>query len=175
MKERPILFSSPMIRAILAGVKTQTRRIVKGNPIPQMPCPYGVAGDRLWVRESFRVEERGRGTQRYEVYFYRADEPTSRLFNPLRYKPSIHMPRALCRIVLEVTAVRVERLQAISEADAIAEGVVRDSVGWNVPDICVTPISAADAYGLLWDSVNGSGAWDSNPWVWVVEFKRATP
>lgn len=187
MKERPILFSAPMVRALLAGTKTQTRRVVKklpwfdppGNrwyiPLGQrsfkcdaereawqhMPkcCPYGQPGDRLWVRETFM--DLG------ACYLYRADagaEAERALAAPGQpWKPAIHMPRAASRISLEVTGVRVERLQDISEADVQAEGCTGSPLG-----------HAADAmlYPKLWDSINGPGAWERNPFVWVVEFRR---
>jgi hypothetical protein len=193
MKERPILMSAPMVRAILAGTKTQTRRVVKPAPklvggawffykrglpvyVPNVSaaadsCPYGQPGDRLWVRESFRD---ARAAMLGRV-LYRADGE-----NICGWKPSIHMPRHLSRITLEVTAVRVERLQDISEADAQAEGVtpkwepgcsgrLMDALG----GFSFRP--AASAYAELWEQINGPGSWDANPWVWVIEFKRVTP
>lgn len=216
MKERPVLFSAPMIRAILAGAKTQTRRIVKpvGNDggfvlceradgsywphrsddgescfvtgrerddeyleeIP-MRCPYGVRGDRLWVRETFCDDWH---MDRGEVE-YRADgELDSDMFDAgCTWRPSIHMPRWASRITLEVTGVRVQRLCDISESDAISEGVrqLRDGsecwVGREGPGSLVTPWpTARDAFRDLWQSINGLGSWGSNPLVWVVEFKR---
>jgi hypothetical protein len=180
MKERPILFSAPMVHAILAGQKTQTRRVrfVFG-------CPYGQPGDRLWVRESWaRDDEDGQ-------VMYRADIgrdvcadawEQGRIEGVPRYKwkPSIHMPRWASRILLEVTSVRVERLQDISESDALAEGVtpkwepgcsgrLMDAFG----GFSFRP--AASAYAELWEQINGPGSWDTNPWVWVIEFKRVTP
>lgn len=185
MKERPILFSAPMVRAILEGRKTQTRRVVKppkwsdadeiffiGNDSIAVPdddhadyfiaCPYGQPGDRLWVRETF-ADEAG-GTRRFlgEHIFYRADD-----WQPLvdRWTPSIHMPRWASRITLEVTAVSVERLQDISESDCCAEG-------------CGSPITRdlkKPQFMALWESINGPDSWDANPWVWVVEFKVLNP
>lgn len=172
MKERPILFSGPMVRAILEGRKTQTRRRVKGvddlyvgvedGKVWQMdeygdthdvPCPFGVPGDRLWVRETWC---RGRA-----FVFYRADCPgegkpseyTDEWNAPFvdRWHPSIHMPRSASRITLEVVSVRVERLADISDADAKAEGYA----------------SASEFLGAPWAVSVGP-----NPWVWVVEFKR---
>lgn len=216
MKERPILFSAPMVRAILEGRKTQTRRVVKPQPVSHdaaesgdvvfyggvlnrvsesrgrnkaamgllnaktLYCPYGVPGDRLWVRETWSPGPRGIGF----VYF--ADCPEGQ--HPPAWKPSIHMPRAACRITLEVVGVRTERLQEISEADAIAEGVqsVRDhygdpsiplmhcgTVAWQRYDgaACAAP-SAQLSYQSLWESINGAASWKANPYVWVVEFKR---
>lgn len=216
MKERPILFSSQMVRAILDGSKTQTRRICKpaetlsyvipcqdpatfaqGQQSPavtpgwfgdeegdvQFFCPYGKPGDRLWVRETWaRDDEDG-------ALMYRADighggdadaweigrnEGVARF----KWRPSIHMPRSACRITLEVVSVRVERLQAISEADAIAEGASDYQEGVDAPppdDDVEWCWSYRAAYSRLWDQINGAGAWDANPWVWCVEFKRVQP
>lgn len=172
MKERPILFSGAMVRAILEGRKTQTRRLVKPQPPSTArskkpwcsvedllkACPYGVAGDRLWVRETF-------ANNGYEL-FYRADGvalPPRMPSGPAKWKPSIFMPRAACRLVLEVTAVRVERLQEISGGDAWAEGVSDGP----------RPSLAIACYRRLWDSLNAKRApWASNPWVWVLTFSR---
>lgn len=192
MKERPILMGAPMVRAILAGTKTQTRRVVKpprnrpafvlldhGNgwwPYQSddgmehpYTCPYGKPGDRLWVREAFMHEPADYCWEasvsipcRPASTVYRADFHESQPGEG--WKPSIHMPRSLSRILLEVTAVRVERLQEISEADAMAEGCYTDPA-----------CPAYDAYRSLWDQINGPSSWDANPWVWVVEFKRVTP
>ncbi len=207
MKERPILFSAPMVRAILSGQKTQTRRVVKPQPEWTDPstawlngdghsgpgwyahnadypeegslfyrCPYGQPGDRLWVRETFqRFSDDG------EI-MYRADPVSFQAMNELkcdecqeaRWRPSIHMPRWASRILLEVASVRVERLNEISEADAIAEGVQPTGGGryWLGAEGLTPRGAARDAYRDLWESINGAGAWDKNPWVWVVEFKR---
>jgi hypothetical protein len=195
VKERGILFSAPMVRALLAGTKTQTRRVVKPRDLAWMDehqglrerdnalrCPHGKPGDRLWVRETFSDD-------RAET-IYRADGgmPADWFDAGSKWRPSIFMPRALSRITLDIVGVRVERLQDISEADAIAEGcateeVVSDydgavikvpaeiphpsGVGWQGWD------TALDWYADLWESINGPGSWDANPWVWVVEFKRA--
>lgn len=195
MNEKPILFSGPMVRAILAGKKTQTRRIIRadlGDPEfwePKRPgawdywdattnqteerySPYGEPGDRLWVRETWtRIEVDGGD---HEV-LYRADDGedlvpgADRVWN---WKPSIFMPRAASRISLEVTNLRVERLQAITEEDAKAEGVGVENCGVGEDG---GPIkSHRTAYARLWDTINGDrGLWAENPWVWVVEFKRA--
>ena len=180
MKSRPILFSGPMVRAILEGRKTQTRRAVKFNashriqlhgkqwhvedPDAVMGCPYGQKMDRLWVRETFadtRLE-----SQR-KPWTYRADESDiDRDMYPLKWKPSIFMPREASRITLEITSVRVERLNEISEEDAIAEGTSFDAA------IMCEPDRARRAYKLLWNSINGPGSWDKNPWVWVIEFEQ---
>ena len=181
MKERPILFSAPMVRAILDGRKTQTRRIVKQKHLPflenitgnfldgkwdQRPFPYGKPGDRLWVRETFCYHDD------LAMYLYKADDVTC-----CKWKPSIHMPRIASRILLEVVNVRVERLNDISEEDAIAEGINLPSpyvgIGMDGEVIESETISwmPSDYYKELWESINGPGSWDLNPWVWVVEFK----
>ncbi|MFG0356580.1 hypothetical protein [Pseudomonas sp. zbq_11] len=215
-KERPILFSGPMVRAILDGRKTVTRRPIKpsirgfdvsfelhqqddgswrplhtfdescmddqGTEHPVV-CPYGKPGDRLWVRETwycdhFEVmrgpylkpadldvtEARDDGTLVYAadgLTPYEADQPS--------WKPSIHMPRWASRILLEVTDVRVEQLQAISIGQICKEGLAR-SIYEFIP---VT--TAFDAFAEVWDSINGPGAWEANPWVWAVEFKQVQP
>lgn len=211
MKERPILFSAPMVRAILDGSKTQTRRIVK-MPIdlidrvrfaraefadksnsgqcgafwamegdipvgPPISCKYGQPGDRLWVRETFMdlqgtgVEHRDQAGRR-QRFAYAADTlPGSysdeiRKDYGLKWKPSIHMPRAASRILLEIVSVRVERLQDISEADAKAEG----APAWTGAEQ-----SYRTGFYNIWKQINGAGSWDANPWVWVVEFKRVAP
>lgn len=208
MKERPILFSAPMVRAILAGTKTQTRRVVKPQPprgtyqvstwhhpdprphffawqeLPHEtvmiaddwahPCPYGQPGDRLWVRETF-AKIAGQ-TQPWIETDYRATYTHgNRLGDTLgikkRWTPAIYMPRAASRITLEVTRVRVERLQDISEADAIAEGLTQKN-GLFATDGEAWQIDPRKAYRDLWESINGPGSWEANPWVWVIELKR---
>jgi hypothetical protein len=199
MTERPIIFSAPMVRAILAGTKTQTRRVMRDQPcklldynrgalsirvrgavyqafspeFPPVRCPYGQPGDRLWVREAWsRDEEDG-------SLFYRADVGTGNEADDwqrniddgasgYRWKPSIHMPRWASRILLEVTCVRVERLHDISEADANAEGVKHSL---HLPG----GRFARENFAHLWWTIHGDGSWDANPWVWVVEFRKATP
>lgn len=190
-KERPILFSAQMVRAILDGRKTQTRRVINPQPIwvadPSVPfkttdadpkgiinCPYGKTGDRLWVRETFCYHDD------LAMYLYKADDVTC-----CKWKPSIHMPRWASRITLEIVSVRVERLQDISEKDAIAEGIskvpFRPCEGWPICDgymvgkddgVTGLAAKASTAYKKLWESINGPGSWDLNPWVWVVEFRR---
>lgn len=213
MRERPILFSAPMVRAILEGRKTQTRRIVKsrhllnggdpgdvgaltrlareyGDPIESncygvqfdcdglrgvvsvpMTSPFGEPGDRLWVRETFVRREK------YEETYYRADHPDFDPFAHNGWRPSIFMPRKWSRITLEVTGVRVERLHAISEQDAQAEGAEIASVFRRR----VYPSSQAAlaeerghrvGFENLWHEINGRESWLANPWVWVVEFRR---
>lgn len=190
-KERPILFNAPMVRAILAGRKRQTRRVVKPQPSPGLlsdyaeirekrgsmrtdaqmlsdclPCPFGQPGEKLWVRETFGHFERNDTLKPGNKIYYRADGECLEL-EP--WRPSIHMPRWASRIALEITSVRVERLQDISEADAIAEGTpgghgAIQGYGYNA--------SPCEHYRALWESINGPGSWDANPWVWVIEFKR---
>lgn len=210
IKERPILFSGPMVRAILDGRKTQTRRVMKPQPTAfwndgrqpkNLPydrskdqvirCPYGQPGDRLWVRETWAVvpqvtdngpkhKAKGDGTG----VTWRADwngNPSG-----FKWKPSIHMPRWASRITLEIVHVRVERLQSISEQDAIAEGVESRPVKWNskasqyryygwLEKHDQWSSSAICSFESLWDKINGPGSWDANPWVWVVEFRRVHP
>jgi hypothetical protein len=185
MKERPILFSGAMVRAILAGTKTQTRRIAKGVHIvhahtsealtrldsagPRISCPYGQPGDRLWVRECWaRDDEDGALMYRADLGLGGSADDWER--NRLdgvprfRWRPSIHMPRAASRITLEVTGVRVERLQAISIEDAKAEGVTFNPLLHTDP---------RESFIHLWTSINGAESWAANPWVWVVEFQKA--
>lgn len=222
MKERPILFSGEMVRAIIEGRKTQTRRVVKSPHTQEagawsfdperglwesgiagdhgamghgewVRCPYGVPGDRLWVRETARAEELPSGQDGVR---YAADDA----FIPINSQqsaeswldmyhyagrtgslvPSIHMPRWASRITLEVTGVRIERLQDISEADARAEGVESQFVdgygcwvNYELGDGTWCN-SARGSFCTLWDSINAKRGygWDVNPWVWVVEFWR---
>lgn len=198
-KEHPILFSAPMVRAILEGRKTQTRRIAKefdGKDVDaiirrfpnQQGCPYGQPGDRLWVRETVWIPRPRTRHDMLEVAdtwpkcIYSADTDAIEIewMKEHRWKqrPSIHMPRWASRITLEVTRVRVERLKDISAEDAIAEGV-NPSYRHIAPD-CIAAAelqckAARDAFRDLWESINGAGSWSANPWVWVVEFKRITP
>ena len=177
MKERSIIFSGPMVRAILEGRKTQTRRVVKPQPPEDailtvddfgrcllgsahsfwnyVKCPYGAPKNRLWVRETFALESP-------TCAVYQADQTDKTVVE--RWRPSIHMPRCASRITLEIVSVRVERLQDISEEDALDEGVFLNSTThWAT--------EAREAYHRLWESINGPGSWDKNPWVWVIEFK----
>lgn len=209
MKARPILFSGPMVRAILAGTKTQTRRVAKEfdgfnvdailRRFPQQNgCPYGKAGDYLWVREAFKpcasgqVKE-GYGEVRYG-YAYRADGVTQwaqqttvihdltgqpdtgpMQFRDVPWKPAIHMPRAASRITLEITGVRVERLWDISETDAVAEGIQLLNGRYTFNGGLHESRTAVESYRALWESINDPGSWDESPWVWVVEFRRVQP
>ena len=201
MRERPIPFSAPMVRAILSGAKVQTRRVVKPQPrilAGELLCwkddaltdcqmaarsPYGQPGDRLWVREAWRTsplfdDKPPRELPDFAPLRYEADEALRGAWagygygHQGKYRPPMFMPRWASRINLEVTVVRVERLQNISEADAAAEGVEE----W-----ARVACAAGNPYGLtsdgyvelLWSEINGRASWDANPWVWCVEFKRA--
>jgi len=202
MKERKIAFNGAMVRAILAGQKTQTRRVMKNPPTPSthfpwlgvkslrgthsfvypnaLPeilaeCPYGQPGDRLWVREAWRLPSIFSApsccTYAHDLTLHAADGRN----NPATTWQNIMlMPRWASRILLEITDVRIERLQSISEADALAEGVKHceaelDTGGyWYAPE---------ELYSMLWTKIYGWGerGWNANPWVWVVEFKRVEP
>lgn len=194
-----------MVRSLLDGTKMQTRRAVKlwnhpfvpdSKPVPsdleylpdftcyRATCQYGQPGDRLWVRESFDPiypqDPHYNGGRPIEYDYQATYQHGYRLGDSLGikkvWKPSIHMPRAASRITLEITGVRVERLQDISEEDARAEGVDFDPGEGGfffVPGQggCSAD-TAVGSYRLLWESINGSGSWDANPWVWVIQFKR---
>ena len=211
IKERPILFSGAMVRALLDGSKTQTRRIMKPQPEPTPPdypgpaghwwpssavqsmvhveqelqnqhgswggfcadcCPHGRVGDRLWVRETFLAWRNTVDNSFSHVAAFKADR--YELEQGERWQPSIHMPRAASRILLEIVSVRVERLQDISEADADAEGVLEWARG-----ACAAgnPLGLTDVgyFSKLREQTYGPGSWDANPWVWVIEFKRVAP
>lgn len=212
-KLTPILFSTPMVQAILEGRKTQTRRIIKSKhesglyavstakyepdcrgyyhnrsvqsldwdegSCGDILCPYGEVGDVLWVRETWcktlDVDEFEDG------YLYKAEGSTAfqdsdgDIIDLVKWKPSIHMPKAACRIWLEITDIRVEGLQDISEEDAIAEGIWLDTTvlpngytlygmpHWN---------TAKECYSVLWEEINGPKSWELNPYVWCLSFKR---
>ncbi len=198
MKERPILFKGEMVRAILEGRKTVTRRALKmphgywetspsGELVPvPINCPYGNPGDRLWVRETFaQVGHVDPGYLTYRATYPRCllaahpdleNVPDDIRTVGERWRPSIHMPRSLSRILLEVTDVRVERLQAITDEQCVVEGIgLNDSaigVKMTVPQGESLP---RFMFQELWKSINGADSWDANPWVWVVEFKRIEP
>ena len=190
MIERPILFSTALVRAILDGRKTQTRRVVKLNdsgrvalggfnwhlddPDAVEACPYGQPGDRLWVREShMSIDNRDGG----RIIRYKAGGPDL-VFSAgagdedwrgdSKWKPSIHMCRDYSRILLEITNVRVERVQEISEADAFAEGTTKSIVGHALDNL-----KYRAAFQTLWNSINAARGfgWDVNPWVWVITFR----
>ena len=179
-----------MVRAILAGSKTQTRRAIKPKPdlvagsvvgfrtpgdekrgrlAKQIPCPYGAPGDRLWVREAWQSHTGQMGES--IVYAYRATD--DKRLGP--WRPSIFMPRDASRITLEVTEVRVERLQDISEADARAEGVWTGQPEMLAAGARGMNLNHRSAYASLWEQINGPASWDANPWVWAISFKRVTP
>ncbi len=236
MKERPILMSAPMVQALLAGSKTQTRRVVKPQPrydadwdggsyyitlhkdrralgliasckdprnasLLLETCPYGQPGDVLYVREAWRKLPDGSTT-------YRASY-TDQEAAAAKWKPGIHLPKSESRLWLKIVSVRVERLQDISEADAVAEGIehvcdwptgehdgtsavtralyrnylsTEKSTAADPYDIVATLAGVAEiaaqawaraSYRSLWESINGPGSWDENPWVWRVEFRLA--
>lgn len=225
MRERPILFSAPMVRAILEGRKRQTRRVLKPQPPscdavrakagidfsifsanhardfrvagpvwavrdlmngrePEWTCPYGAPGDQLWVRETVwlprPVTQRDLrdGADTWPKCIYSADTDGIEIqwMREHRWKqrPSIHCPRWASRLTLEVTGVRVERLQDIREADALAEGIAHFGDGGFVSDDDGRNYgaTAVESYAYLWESINGCGSWDANPWVWVITFHR---
>jgi hypothetical protein len=171
MRERPILFQPPLVEAILDGRKTQTRRVMRGNfvgltsALVKPLCPYGVVGDRLWVREAWSIAEKKFDPEVSRIV-YRADgvDPLPDATGRARWRPSIHMPRAASRLLLEVTEVRIERLHDISEEDARAEGVR--------PDPFRRTYTAINSFHVLWIDINGIDSWDSNPWVWVISLKK---
>ncbi|EPM0748094.1 hypothetical protein WJH50_003423 [Klebsiella pneumoniae] len=214
MKERGMIFNGEMVRAILDGRKTQTRRPVKfpvhdknlgcelaGNELAgelsagnYLNSAFGKPGDRIWVRETWQaihdycdenghVDERRyarsiprhRGNYWHPVY-EEAWGNESREDRDFPWRPSIHMPRWASRILLEITGVRVERLNAISEEDARAEGIIDGgclNCGEPEPCGCANPEpDATDAFAYLWQSIYGQENWNANPWVWVIEFKR---
>ncbi|ENY6786691.1 hypothetical protein ACF1CY_004215 [Providencia rettgeri] len=237
MKERGIIFNTEMVRAILDGRKTQTRRVMKPQPVPindganhvwycdkikadldvkdalqdgivgwygliSSVCPFGGVGDRLWVRETFALlgNEDGVCVDWNDNILKAGEEQAARIYKASceqkdgdyglwsipddadwkphtdnhkyegTWRPSIHMPRWASRITLEITNVRVERLQSISEEDAKAEGFdnsqsdAANSIGWFEKPI--------RAFRRAWENIYGTEGWDSNPWVWVIEFKR---
>lgn len=160
--DRPIIFSGSMVRALLDGRKTQTRRLAwRDMGIWDRPSPWqkAKADDRLWVRENFCAVGKRGNLSGYDIY--RADEAGALgAHGAVKWTPSIHMPRVASRLTLVVTAVKIERLTEISEADALAEGVVRVGRRWEVPGLVATPISAVDAFSSLWQYINGEDSWD---------------
>jgi hypothetical protein len=224
MNEKPILFKGEMVRAILAGNKTQTRRVIKPQPkieigghhfvigpvngdtydpelvtctykhlwttegikafasyMVELFSPYGQVGDRLWVRESFAkvpstayrlsegVHQKVNPTDTYWSAVYAENWTLS----PIRMSPSIHMPRWASRINLEITNIRIEKVQQISEQDVWKEGIVRPDWWDNMDPWHDSEDEAGEMFAELWDSINGKTyPWKSNPWVWVVEFTQ---
>lgn len=210
MKERGMIFNAEMVRAILDGRKTQTRRIMKNQPAgdyPETPalirnvgtgfqwhglygessifnCPLGSIGERIWVRETFRVHSRATDVA---TLVYRASvrnswtEQTHRVpvavcnkpATPEKWTPSIHMPRWASRLLLEITDVRVERVQDISQIDAIAEGGPPDHPSFSKIS---REMGFSDWprswFAQTWWGIYGREAWNTNPWVWVIEYKR---
>jgi len=165
IKESPIIFSGDMINAILTGKKTQTRRVIK-NPL----CPYGEKGDRMWVRESCYIHNHPNEREPNGTVYYVADIG---LGKGGKATPSIYMPRWASRINLEINGVFVERLKNISTTDAIAEGILEWKGNVNIITQNIDGTIPITQFHLLWDSINekrGFG-WDSNPLVWVIEFK----
>jgi len=200
MKWRHILFSAPMVRALLEGRKTQTRRIAArrlqsstmvSSPFEVMnllkeetvgdfwyfdeeacKCPYGVVGDRLWVREAHWMDRRDQSLAVMAVDGFVVakngietgniiDVASLRQNRFWKLLPSIYMPRWASRITLEIADIRIERLNDISEEDAHSEGVLQVA-----SDFCCAH------FRELWEKINGKGSWDLNPWVWVIEFRR---
>ncbi|EDY5782139.1 morphogenetic protein [Salmonella enterica] len=199
MTERGMIFNSEMVRAILDGRKTQTRRPIKfpfkdrnlgcelsGNELAgdlsagkYLNSPFGKPGDRIWVRETFQGPlfdfdqmdaycKDSAPFEKAQFCVYKADgKPAPEFFDAddnlhCCWRPSIHMPRWASRILLEITDVRVERLNAITESEAEAEGITDTGFG----DLLV------DGYRYLWKSIYGEENWNANPWVWVIKFKR---
>jgi hypothetical protein len=204
-----------MVRALLAGTKTQTRRIVKPQPVTsqsspiivgtkaffqgggnidkgQWNCPYGQPGDRLWVKETHSFDPESHPDE--AAVIYRADPEWDDEYEGLKWKPSIFMRREYSRLTLEIESIRVERLHDISEADAIAEGIdtvidqhdtkfcERIPAVYSSDGVCLDPadcecggFSYVEHYAALWESINGPGSWDANPWLWVVTFRKEEP
>ncbi len=193
MKYRPMLFSAPMVRALLDGSKTQTRRVVSAKHLPfienisthflsenweKRPLPHGKTGDRIWVREAYRA---GKEFDDWKPswlepscgIWHEAHGPAPEWMGKLR--PSMFMPRWASRITLEITGVKVERLHDIDEADAIAEGISKTPAGfWSTYGLSSADgtYSARYSYRCLWESINGPDSWTENPWVWAISFKR---
>jgi hypothetical protein len=201
MKERPIIFSASMVRAIIDGRKTQTRRVVKWPiktksdggkqrlflrndernideinrllqeknryPLRKIMCPYGQPGDLLWARETFAIAEDSNIED--PGIFYRADgDLPSHLDDSIKWKPSIHMPKWAARLWLEVTGIRVERVQEINSEDIRAEGTP------GTPHDANCLVAERELFHSLWNSINGKKpgcSWEDNPYVWAVEFK----
>lgn len=207
MKTKPILFSTPMVQAILEGRKTQTRRIIKGFPTSDeavnlkdifehnadyvlAQSPYGIVGDILWVRETWfptrydfkeLLQSGITSLSKGNIIKYKADND----YDPIKdcvgrsWKPSIFMPKEACRLFLEVTKVRVERLQDISERDAKCEGakkgILREGPNTQKGEFHLELNNHSDyksGFQFIWQSINGKESWNQNPWVWVYDFKK---
>ncbi|QBR52694.1 hypothetical protein [Erwinia sp. QL-Z3] len=210
MKERPIIFNADMVRAVLDGRKTQTRRIIKldhergmENPVVRGKggavsyvgcrlastlCPFGEVGDRLWVRETFRVHSRATDVA---TLVYKASEqqswtqqthrvPIEKCNKPAvidKWTPSIHMPRWASRVALEITGVRLERLKDISAEDVTAEGIkTLGEAMWGPQWWADAPQAAINdaqlQFSIIWSKIYGEASWQANPWVWVIEFQH---
>lgn len=197
VKERPILFSGEMVRAILDGRKTQTRRIVKKKKDWAFGCElapselageinagkfsnsiYGEPGERLWVRETFTYDvverppydQAGNPTEE-QVVIYKASDRDPGCYDG-KWKPSIFMPRDACRLTLEILNVKIERLRDISAEDCLKEGILPHGA----MSVYQSNNEARQArFKNLWESINGADSWEKNPWVWVIEFKRVKP
>lgn len=211
MKLISILFSTPMVQAILSGNKSMTRRamklqpgegegyeamgeiefayISKGGISGPYKCPYGQPGDVLWVRETFGVWQdiTLHKAQKFNTSNWYTTEGVKIPYDTLKWKPNIHMPFDICRIFLRVKEIRVERLQNISEEDAIREGITKSRpipMGWmnymnpalyfKVDKEYLGTSAAAASFFSLWASINGEESYNSNPWVWVIAFERIT-
>lgn len=211
MRERPILLNAEMVRAVLDGRKTQTRRAMRTQPHAgvrnsvfvksgfedghgkELVCPFGAVGDRLWVRETWMPDAPRDGTWADVEFYGCKGSPLSMIPERFRkpehcihraswngsemvgWTPSIHMPRWASRITLEITGVRVDRLQDISESDALAEGLMPepcDHVRRSCEEIGCCGDTAKGEFSALWKSIYGEESWQANPWVWVIEFKR---
>lgn len=196
MEQRPILFSTPMVQAILAGRKTQTRRKAdmtsrhirklfngefEGESGRIYKCPYGQVGDVLWVRETWQWDWIDCDKKEEKCYFFKTSTLPNVLASGEKWKPSIHMPKDAARIWLRINNVRVERLNDISEEDAIKEGIEelksngiphyrnygKQLVAKEFNFFC----SPVNSFRSLWESINGENSWNNNPWVWVIEFE----
>lgn len=203
MNERPIIMGAESVRAILEGRKTQTRRVIKpsvngctvgvytaynppivtdvvnvdkdGDPYEDIFCPYGKVGDRLWVRETFKIAE-GVTINGIAPVIYKADCSGFALANIDNWKSPLFMPRWASRITLEITDIRVERVQDISICEAIDEGIPSQGVEFD-PKHGSRFVDVVPEYKRLWDSLNAKRGypWEKNPWVWVISFKVVQP
>lgn len=186
MKFIPILFSTPMVQAILDGRKTQTRRVIKPHLTDVasfIKCPYGKPGDVLWVRETWQETTSLHPSDQNYGYIYKASDNGREWENNSenwKWKPSLFMPKQACRIFLKIKDVRVERLQDIDKQSAINEGVqiifdaethVPVYKKYNLKETLGT-INPILSFYILWETINGKGSVELNPWVWVIEFEQ---